>query len=92
MPGETRFGQLYLASGCNNVSITRPGTTPIAELAGMVRPTGIVASIWKYDAEHQRFLGYAPAGGTANDLVTVQRLDAIYLCTTRLASWRQPLE
>ena len=90
-----------LAGGCNNVTLTYPEGTAIADFyhavvpatapGGDVRtPTPIVEAIWRYDAAAQRFLGWSPLPNAPSDFATVGRLDAVYVCVSEAGRLVQP--
>jgi inhibitor of cysteine peptidase len=47
-----------------------------------VSPAGAVESMWRYDGSQNRFLGFSPAAPQASDLLTVNFLDAVWLCVS----------
>jgi inhibitor of cysteine peptidase len=69
-----------LYEGCNNISLTFPDGTASETVVQTVTPTGAVQSMWRYDASQSRFLGFSPAAPQASDLLTVNSLDAVWLC------------
>lgn len=75
-PGVTK--QLY--PGCNNIGLTFPDGTASATVAEAVTPAGILDSMWRHDAAMNRFEGFSPAAPQASDLLTVDFLDAVWLC------------
>lgn len=91
----TDWQRVDLVTGCNNVVSTFPdGSGPrtvyYATTNGSTGPGGVRA-IWRYDPAQQRFLGWSPeTPESANDLTTLQRLDAIYICMTQSATLYRP--
>jgi inhibitor of cysteine peptidase len=78
LPDPGGVEQLY--EGCNNVSLTFPDGTTSETVMQAVSPTGAVESMWRYDASQNRFLGFSPAASQVSDLLTVDFLDAVWLC------------
>lgn len=76
MPGDTV--QLY--AGCNNVGLTFPDGTPSEAVVQAVTPPDAVESLWRHNAEQGRFEGFNPAFPGASDLLSVNFLDAAWLC------------
>ncbi len=90
-----------LTKGCNNVVLTYPNGSPIAELYHNAIPatapggdvstrTPIVDAMWRYDNRTQRFLGWSPLPNAPNDLTTVNRLDAVFVCIREAGRLVQP--
>jgi len=75
-PGGTE--QLY--PGCNAVALTFPGGTASQTVAQAVSPGGLVQAIWRYNAAQQRFEAFSPAAPQASDLLSVDFLDAVWIC------------
>jgi hypothetical protein len=75
-PGATE--QLY--PGCNNVGLTFSDGTPSGAALDAVSPAGSVETMWRHDAAQQRWEGFSAAAPAASDLVTVNFLDAVWLC------------
>ena len=86
-----RGEQILLYPGCNNVSSTWPDGTPTPTVAGATTPPGVVVAAWRYDAQQGRFLGFSPQFSQASDLMTVNRLDAIFICVRESASLLRPV-
>jgi hypothetical protein len=86
--GGTEQVQLY--TGCNNVSSTYPSGTPASQVFGTVSPQSALIAGWFYNNGQQRFLGYSPLPGAPNDLVTVNRLDALFICVNGPATFTRP--
>ncbi|MGD9890748.1 MAG: PKD domain-containing protein [Dehalococcoidia bacterium] len=82
---------ISLTTGCTNLTLTWPNGTSISVVAGAISPTSALSSIWRYDAAQGRFLGYTPtAPSFANDLLTVNRLDAVFVCVSSPATLNRP--
>lgn len=80
-----------LTTGCTNLTLTWPNGTSTSVVAAAISPTGALASIWRYDAAQGRFLGYTPAAPSfANDLLTVNRLEAVFVCVNSPATLTRP--
>lgn len=75
-PGETV--QLY--PGCNNIALTFPEGTASETVVQAVTPAGAVRAMWRHNAAQNRFEGFSPAAPQASDLLTVDFLDAVWLC------------
>jgi hypothetical protein len=75
-PGGTK--QLY--PGCNAVALTFPNGTTSQAVANAVSPAGSVQAIWSYDTAYQKFAAFSPAAPQASDLLTVNFLDAVWIC------------
>jgi inhibitor of cysteine peptidase len=75
-PGATK--QLY--EGCNNIVLTFPDGTTSQTVVQAVTPAGAAESMWRHDASQNRFLGFSLAAPEASDLLTVNFLDAVWLC------------
>jgi len=75
-PGTTK--QLY--PGCNNISLTFPDGTTSQMVLQAVTPAGAVEAMWRHNAALSTFEGFSPAAPQASDLVTVNFLDAVWLC------------
>jgi hypothetical protein len=73
--------QVQLVAGCNPVASTHPNGTPPATIGAGVDPAGALVSIWFLHMAEGRWLGYSPAvPPQGNDLQSVNRLDAIFVC------------
>jgi hypothetical protein len=81
-PGSTE--QLY--EGCNNISLTFPDGTASETVLQAVTPSEAVQAMWRYNAAESRFVGFSPAAPQASDLLTVDFLDAVWLCVTGAAA------
>jgi PKD repeat protein len=89
-PGATTT--VSLVTGCNNVAATWANGTPTSTVAAAVSPAGAVTGIWKLDPNSQRYLGFAPLLAQAvSDLVTVNFLDALFICTNSSATMLRPV-
>ena len=82
--------QVRLIAGCNNVALTWPQGTPTALIARAVSPEGALVAIWRYDAQSGRFLAWSPLSGAPNDLPSVGRLDAVFICVRQPATLARP--
>lgn len=83
--------QVPLTSGCTNLTLTWPNGTPAGTVASAISPAGALQAIWRFDAVQGRFLGYTPsAPAFANDLQTVNRLDAVFICVSSPATLNRP--
>jgi hypothetical protein len=75
-PGGAK--QLY--PGCNPVALTFPNGTTSQAVANAVSPAGSIEAIWGYDGAEQRFEAYSPTAPQASDLLSVDFLDAVWIC------------
>jgi cysteinyl-tRNA synthetase len=80
-PGGTE--QLY--AGCNNISLTFPDGTPSQTVVQAVTPAGTVETLWRFNGPLNRFEGFSPAYPQASDLMSVNFLDAVWLCIREAA-------
>jgi hypothetical protein len=80
VPARATIEELRLVTGCNNVSVTWPDGTATALVASAVLPRSGLESIWLLDANRGRFIGWSPTANAPNDLLTVRRLEAVYIC------------
>ncbi len=89
-PGSTKT----LYEGCNNIALTFPNRTPVGHphpgwttesVVEAIEPSSALQSIWRYDAAQNRFQGFSSAAPQAGDLLTVNFLDAVWVCVTALA-------
>jgi hypothetical protein len=75
-PGTTK--QLYV--GCNNIALTFPDGTASATVTQAVTPAGTLQAMWRHNAPLNKFEGFSPTAPQASDLLTVNFLDAVWLC------------
>ena len=81
-----------LVEGCNPIAATWADGTAIAAVAGAVDPPEALDAIWKFDAASATWQGYSPtAPADVNDLVSVDRLDAIFICVNAAATVARPV-
>jgi inhibitor of cysteine peptidase len=80
LPEPGGIEQLY--EGCNNIALTFPEGTASQVVVQAVSPVGAAESMWRYDASQDRFLGFSLAVPQASDLLTVNFLDAVWLCVS----------
>jgi inhibitor of cysteine peptidase len=73
-------GVVQLYEGCNDIALTFPDGTTSEAVVQAVSPADAVESMWRYDASQNRFLGFSPAAPQASDLLTVNFMDAVWLC------------
>jgi len=85
-PGGTE--QLY--PGCNNIALTFPDGTASETVVQAVTPAGSLDSMWRYDAAQKKFEGFSPAAPQASDLLTVNFLDAVWICVAASAEGPSP--
>lgn len=80
-----------LVNGCTNVALTWPASTAIDVVVAAISPVGSVQAVWKLDGPSQQFKGFAPGVSQASDLLTVNPLDAVYVCTNAAAVMTRPV-
>jgi len=78
LPAPGSAQQLY--PGCNNISLTFPDATPSQTVVQAVTPAGTVETLWRFNGPLNKFEGFSPAFPQASDLMTVNFLDAVWLC------------
>jgi predicted secreted protein len=78
LPDPGGIEQLY--PGCNNITLTFPDGTTSQTVVEAVSPAGAAESMWWHDASQNRFVGFSPIAPQASDLLTVNFLDAVWLC------------
>ena len=78
LPEPGGIEQLY--EGCNNITLTFPDGTTSQTVVQAVSPAGAAESMWRHDASQNRFVGFSPTAPQASDLLTVNFLDAVWLC------------
>jgi hypothetical protein len=82
-----------LFPGCNNVPLTWPAGTPVADVAAAIMPQAGLEAIWFYDTPQNRFFGFSPiAPPVANDYNTVRvRLEAVFICMKSSGTLNRPV-
>ena len=78
-------GTVQLYSGCNNIALTFPNGTASQMVVDAVTPAGVVDAMWRHNAAQSAFEGFSPAAPQASDLLSVDFLDAVWLCVTGAA-------
>jgi hypothetical protein len=78
LPDPGGVKQLY--PGCNAVALTFPNGTIAQTVANAVSPAGSIQAIWRYNAAQQRFEAFSPAAPQASDLLSVDFLEAVWIC------------
>ena len=73
-------GSVQLYPGCNNITLTFPDGTASETVVQAVTPAGVVQAMWRHNAAQNKFEGFSPAAPQASDLLTVNFLDAVWLC------------
>jgi hypothetical protein len=73
-------GAKALYAGCNAVAVTFPNGTSSQAVANAVSPAGSLQAIWSYNTAQQRFTAFSPAAPQASDLLSVNFLDAVWVC------------
>jgi hypothetical protein len=83
---------LDLVEGCNPFAATWPDGTAIDTVAGGVTPADALSAIWKFDPASKSWMGYSPAApADVNNLASVDRLDAIFICVSAAAKVARPV-
>jgi hypothetical protein len=83
---------VQLVPGCSNIISTWPDGTAPATIVSAVSPPSAVTSVWRNQAGGVTFFAYSPSTPTAtSNLVTVNRLEAIFICTTTGATLTRPI-
>jgi hypothetical protein len=88
LPAPGAAKQLY--PGCNNISLSFPDGTPSATVLQAVTPAGAVDTMWRHSAAQNRFEGYSAQYPQASDLLTVNFMDAVWLCMVEGLAAVQP--
>jgi hypothetical protein len=78
-PGEAKD----LFAGCNLISLTFPDGTMSEDVIDAVTPPEAVEALWRQTATLDRFEGFSPAFPQASDLLTVHRLDPVWICISK---------
>jgi hypothetical protein len=60
-------------------------------VANAITPVESLVAIWRYDARSARYQAWSPLPGAPNDLVTLNRLDAVFLCVREPGTLTQPV-
>ena len=80
-----------LLPACNPVAMTWPDATPIETVAGAVAPAEALDAFWKFDPEAGEWQGHSPAAPEASDLVSVDMLDAVFVCMNATGTIGRPV-
>ena len=80
-----------LLAGCNPIVSTWADGTEIETVAGVVAPPEALDAIWALTPEGDAWLGFAPATPEASDLVSVDMLDAFFICVNTSAAVTRPV-
>jgi hypothetical protein len=74
-------GTVLLAAGCNTVVVSTPAGTPLAALAALVQPAGLLANIWRFsNSLHSWQAGYFAGGGPTDFSTTGGGTEAYAFC------------
>lgn len=80
-----------LVVGCNPVTLTWPNGTAATTVAAAISPASALGSIWKFNAAGASWLGFSPSAPVeVNDLQSVQRLDAVFVCMNAAGTLNRP--
>jgi hypothetical protein len=81
-----------LVAGCNPVVSTWADGTAIETVAAAVAPAEALDAIWALNPDGTAWLGYSPAAPEGvNDLVSVNQLDAFFVCVNAKATLTRPV-
>jgi hypothetical protein len=80
-----------LVPGCNPTTMTWPDATAIETVVGAVAPAEALDAIWKFDPEAGEWQGHSPAAPEASDLVSVDMLDAVFVCMNATGTIGRPV-
>ena len=86
---EVRAEQIPLVPGCNNVALTWPTGTPIADVVANIRPAEALTAIWRLRLNVAQ--GFSPAAPGVSDLQTVNVFDAVFICVNADATLTRPV-
>jgi len=81
---------LDLSSGCNMATLTFATGTDAATVAAAISPPDALDTIWRLDNVIGTFQAFAPQAPQASDLLSVNLLDAFYLCLDTAATITMP--
>jgi hypothetical protein len=81
-----------LVAACNPAVSTWADETPIETVAGAVTPPEALDAIWALNPDSTAWLGFSPAAPEGvNDLVSVNQLDAFFVCVNAKATLTRPV-
>ena len=82
-----------LVKGCNPEAATWPDGTKIDVVAAAVAPPEALDAIWKFDTATSTWKAFSPlpAAAAANDLASLNRLDAVFFCVNAAAKVSRPV-
>ncbi|OGY25961.1 MAG: hypothetical protein A2Z24_02480 [Candidatus Woykebacteria bacterium RBG_16_44_10] len=84
--------EIALWPGCNLVTWTGADNSSPQILHSLLDSPEVLTSIWKFQPETIRWLGFSPSAPAAvNDLASINQLDAVYLCVREFVYWNRPL-
>ena len=86
---EVRAEAVPLVRGCNNVALTWPTGTPIADVVANIRPAEALTAIWRLRLNVAQ--GFSPAAPGVSDLQTVNVFDAVFICVNADATLTRPV-
>lgn len=87
---QTQAETVALTGGCANVALTWTDGTPLATVAAAISPQPALIAIWRFDAAAGHFRGWSPLPDAPNDLTSVNRLDAVFLCLREPGALSRP--
>lgn len=88
--GQSTSARVDLNTGCSNVVLTWPDGTPLSTVVAALSTAGNLNAIWWLDAAARQFRGFSPQPGAPNDLVTVNRLQPVFICLTAPGTLNRP--
>lgn len=80
-----------LLPGCNPIAVTWPDATAIETVVEAVAPAEALDAIWKFDPESGQWQGHSPAAPEASDLLSVNTLDAVFICMNAKGTMDRPV-
>jgi len=90
-PGVASARDVSMVVGCNPVALTHADGTATTAVASGVDPASSLISIWKFLPASGSWSGYsAGAPPEVSDLQTVERLDAVFVCVSAVATITMP--
>jgi hypothetical protein len=80
-----------LFRGCNNVSLTWSSGTATSVVAAGITPASALQSIWRFNNIAQTFQGFSAQFPSQSDLLTVNRIDAVFICMSGPGTLARPV-
>ena len=79
-----------LSAGCNMTTLTFADGTEAATVAAAVSPPDALETIWRLDNASGSFQAFTPQAPQASDLLSVNLLDAVFICLDANADISMP--